>query len=400
MTLRRRAERVQVAGFRFAGVRCGLKARGPDVALVASDVPAVAAGMFTTNRVVAAPVRVARHRITSGQVAAVLVNAGHANACTGRDGVATAQKATALAAGLLGVPARAVLPCSTGRIGVAPPLEKLLVGVRRAAGALSPTGFASAAEAILTTDTFPKTAVRTVRLGARRITVAVLAKGAGMIAPDMATLLAFVMTDAALDRAAADRTLAEAVGATLNGVSVDGHCSPNDAVLLLANGAAANPPVAAGGALHARFTAAVTDALDEIARLVVLDGEGTGRLVEVVVVGARSTDDARRIARAVGESSLCKAAFHRADPNWGRFLSAAGHADARIEVERAEIVVGGVPVFRHGQPLPGTLANASRRMRAREVRLELRLGLGPGEARLLTSDLAPAYLRLDAALAT
>ncbi|TMB17363.1 MAG: bifunctional glutamate N-acetyltransferase/amino-acid acetyltransferase ArgJ [Deltaproteobacteria bacterium] len=400
MKLARRAHRVRIAGFRFSGVRCGLKTRGPDVALVVAEPPAVAAGVFTTCRAPAAPVQLARRRLLGGRLSAVLVHAGNANACTGREGLRTASVATALVGRLLGVPDDEVAPCATGRIGVQVPRARLLRGVRVAAAALRPDGFPAAAQAITTTDAFPKTAVRRLRLGGRRVTVAAFGKGAGMIAPRMATLLVFVVTDASVSRGAARRSLTAAVEGTLNAISVDGDTSTNDTVLLLASGAAGNPRVAAGSGAHLRLTRAVTEVLEEIARLVVLDGEGTTRLVEILVRGARSATDARRVARAIGDSMLCKTAFHGGDPNWGRFVMAAGNAGVPIDQERVDVTIGGVAVARRGRPLPGALGKARARMRRREVRIVLDLHLGRGEGRIVAADLSLAYVRFNAEYTT
>ena len=400
MKLARRAHRVHVPGFRFAGVRCGLKTRGPDVALIVADSPAVAAGVFTLCRAPAAPVQIARRRVAGGRLSAVLVHAGNANACTGREGLQTASVATALAGSLVGVPAAEVAPCATGRIGVQVPRARLLRGVRAAAAALSANGFAAAAQAITTTDAFPKTAVRRLRLGGRPVTVAAFGKGAGMIAPHMATLLVFVVTDASVSRGAARRSLVAAVDGTLNAISVDGDTSTNDTVLLLASGAADNPRVAAGSRAHAQLTRAVSEVLEEIARLVVLDGEGTTRLVEILVRGARSEADARRVARAIGDSMLCKAAFHGGDPNWGRFVMAAGNAGVPLDQERVDVTIGGVAVARRGRPLAGALARARRRMRGRTLQIALDLHLGRGEGRILAADLSLAYVRFNAEYTT
>ena len=400
MRIRRRAHRVVVPGFRFAGVRAGLKQRGRDVALIVADGAASVAGVFTTNRAPAAPVQLSRRRVAAGRAAAVLVHAGNANACTGAEGLRTAADATALAARLLGVAPASVLPCATGRIGVQVPRARLFAGVRAATAALTPAGFARAAEAITTTDAFPKTAVRTVGVGRRRVTVAALGKGAGMIAPAMATLLVFVVTDAAATPEVLRATLREAVATTLNAITVDGDMSTNDTVLLLASGAGGNEPIALGSRQHAAFTRAVTDALAEIARLVVLDGEGSTRVVDVVVRGARSMTDARRIASAVARSTLCKAAFHGADPNWGRFICAAGTAGVALDADRVDVTIGGVRVARRGRPVDGTLRRAAVRMRRQSFPLELHLHLGTGTARMLASDLSPAYVRFNAEYTT
>src|SRR5262245_3085401 len=398
--LARRAHRVRVPGFWFAGVRAGFKASGPDVALIVADTPAVVAGVFTVNRSPAASVKVAKPRVARGRLSAVLVHAGNANACTGKEGVRTAEVSTGLAARLLGRPVEEVAPCATGRIGVQVDRRRLLDGTRAAVAALSRDGFAAAARAITTTDAFPKTAVRRVRLDGRDVTVAALGKGGGMIAPNMATLLAFVVTDARVSIPAARRTLEEAVDTTLNTITVDGDRSTNDTVLLLASGAARNAPVVIGSRGHARFRRAVTEVLEEIGRLVVLDGEGSTKLVEIVVRGARSDRAAARVAREVGESMLCKAAFNGADPNWGRFVMAAGNAGVPLDPDRVDVTIRDVPVARRGRPLPGALARARARMRAREFRIVLDLHRGRGTARVLAADLSVAYVRFNAEYTT
>jgi len=396
----RRAHRVRVPGFRFAGVRCGMKTAGPDVALIVADTPATAAGVFTINRAPAAPVQLARRRIARGRLRAVLVHAGNANAATGAEGLRTAERSTGLVASLLGCVPGEVAPCATGRIGVQVERARLLRGVRAAVAALSPAGLPAAAQAITTTDVFPKTAVRRVRLGGRSVTVAALGKGGGMIAPRMATLLVFVVTDARVAAAAARRTLRDAVGPTLNAITVDGDTSTNDTVLLLAGGAAGNATVTAGSRDHARLTRAAREVLGEIARLVVLDGEGSTRVVEIRVRGARSASDAHRVARAIGDSMLCKAAFHGGDPNWGRFVMAAGNAGVTIDQDRVDVTIGGVAVSRRGRPIAGGLARARRRMRARDVQVKLDLHLGRGEGHVLAADLSVAYVRFNAEYTT
>jgi glutamate N-acetyltransferase/amino-acid N-acetyltransferase len=398
--LRRRAHRVRVPGFRFAGVRAGFKGRGPDVALIVSDPPAVTAGVLTRNRAPAAPVQLTRRRLRGARAAAVLVNAGNANAGTGMTGLSRAEAATALAGDLLGVPAAHVLACSTGRIGVQVSRRVLERGVRDAVAALDPAGFPDAAQAILTTDVFPKTVVRRLRLGGRRVTLAVLGKGAGMIAPDLATMLVFAVTDAAVPVALARRLLRAATDASLNEISVDGDMSTNDTVLLMANGQAGNRPVRAGSADARRLERALTEALDEMGRLIVLDGEGSTKLVEVLVRGGRSAAAARRVARAVATSTLCKCAFHGADPNWGRFVCAAGTASVALDADRIDVSIGGILVSRGGAPVPGSLRRAAARMRRREFTVELHLHAGQGAARMLTCDLSTDYVRFNAEYTT
>jgi glutamate N-acetyltransferase/amino-acid N-acetyltransferase len=398
--LPRRAHRVRVPGFRFAGVRAGIKTRGRDVALIACERPVTAAGVLTTNRAPAAPVVLTRARLAAGRAAAVLVNSGNANACTGRAGTRTAETSTALVAELLGVPVESVLACSTGRIGTPVPDDLLLGGVRAAARALRPDGFPDAAEAICTTDVFPKTAVRRLRLGGTPVTLAVLGKGAGMISPNMATLLVFACTDAKLSPAAARKALATAVDGSFNRITVDGDMSTNDTVLLLASGAAGTPAIRTGSPEYARFAQALTSALAEVARLVVLDGEGARKCVQVTVEGARSDDEAQCAARGIAESMLCKAAFAGADPNWGRFVCAAGATGVTLDANAVDVVIGGVPGAGAGKPIPAALRRAKARMQQREFQVLLRLRQGTGRGWMWTSDLTVDYVHFNAAYTT
>ncbi len=400
MKLPRRAHRVRVPGFRFAGVRAGLKTKGPDVALIVSDPPAVAVGVLTSNRAPAAPVQVTRRRLEGGRASAVLSHAGNANACTGRDGIRTVELSTARAAAHLGVDATAVLACATGRIGMPVPRDVLFAGVDAAHRALSPAGFPDAATAIMTTDVFPKTAVRRIRLGGREVTVAAMGKGAGMIAPEMATLLVFVCTDARIGRRAAQQSLTAAVNGSFNVITVDGDMSTNDTVLLLANGTAGNAAVPPGSRDHARFTRAVGEVLDELARLMVIDGEGATKLITVEVRGARTDADAQRVARAVAQSTLCKCAFAGGDPNWGRFVCAAGTAGVDLDADRIDVHIGGLVVSRRGKPLPAMLPRAAKRMARRECTIVLDLRQGRGRGRMLTSDLTVEYVHFNAAYTT
>ncbi len=400
MKLPRRAHRVRVPGFRFAGVRAGLKTKGPDVALVVSDRPAVAVGVLTTNRAPAAPVQVTRARLGGGRASAVLTHAGNANACTGRDGIRTVELSTARVAEHLGIEPAAVLACATGRIGMPVPRDVLLRGVDSAHRALSPNGFPDAAQAIMTTDVFPKTAVRRIRLGGRDVTVAAMGKGAGMIAPEMATLLVYVCTDARIGRRAAQQSLTAGVNASFNVITVDGDMSTNDTVLLLANGAAGNAAIAPGSRDHARFGRAVAEVLDEIARLMVIDGEGATKLITVEVRGARTDADAQRVARAIAQSTLCKCAFAGGDPNWGRFVCAAGTAGVDLDADRIDVHIGGLVVSRRGKPLPAMLPRAAKKMAKRECTILLDLHQGGGRGRMLTSDLTVEYVHFNAAYTT
>jgi len=380
-------------GFAAAGVNAGIRPSGkPDVALVRSLIPSVGCAMWTTNRVQAAPVTVSRRHLAAAEPQAVVVNAGVANAATGQAGEEDAERTAAHAAARLGLAPEQVLVLSTGVIGPRLPMAKLLEGVDEAAVALSPGGGPSAAEAILTTDAGPKTAVAA-RDG---FTVGGMAKGAGMIHPRLATMLAVVTTDYALAEGEADELLRPAVERTFNRISVDGDCSTNDAVVLLARRAGADRDSSS----DASFAAALEQVCADLARQIVADGEGATVVLEIVVRRASTDDQARAIALRVATSPLVKTAAFGRDPNWGRVLAAAGSAPwnggfADLDPERLRVSFDGTPVFERGAPtgLVPTLEGA-------DARIELDLGLGEGESAYLASDLSYDYVRLNAEYTT
>jgi len=380
-------------GFAAAGVNAGIRPSGkPDVALVRSLIPSVGCAMWTTNRVQAAPVTVSRRHLAAAEPQAVVVNAGVANAATGQAGEEDAERTAAHAAARLGLAPEQVLVLSTGVIGPRLPMAKLLAGVDEAAVALSPGGGPSAAEAILTTDAGPKTAVAA-RDG---FTVGGMAKGAGMIHPRLATMLAVVTTDYALAEGEADELLRPAVERTFNRISVDGDCSTNDAVVLLARRAGADRDSSS----DASFAAALEQVCADLARQIVADGEGATVVLEIVVRRASTDDQARAIALRVATSPLVKTAAFGRDPNWGRVLAAAGSAPwnggfADLDPERLRVSFDGTPVFERGAPtgLVPTLEGA-------DARIELDLGLGEGESAYLASDLSYDYVRLNAEYTT
>jgi len=380
-------------GFAAAGVSAGIRPSGkPDVALVRSLIPSVGCAMWTTNRVQAAPVTVSRRHLAAAEPQAVVVNAGVANAATGQAGEEDAERTAAHAAARLGLAPEQVLVLSTGVIGPRLPMAKLLAGVDEAAVALSPDGGPSAAEAILTTDAGPKTAVAA-RDG---FTVGGMAKGAGMIHPRLATMLAVVTTDYALAEGEADELLRPAVERTFNRISVDGDCSTNDAVVLLARRAGADRDSSS----DASFAAALEQVCADLARQIVADGEGATVVLEIVVRRASTDDQARAIALRVATSPLVKTAAFGRDPNWGRVLAAAGSAPwnggfADLDPERLRVSFDGTPVFERGAPtgLVPTLEGA-------DARIELDLGLGEGESAYLASDLSYDYVRLNAEYTT
>jgi len=388
---------IRVPGFRFAGVACGIKQSGRrDVALIVSDVPATAVGVFTTNRVQAAPVRIGRERLRGGRVQVIVVNSGNANAFTGRAGLAAARSMTAVAARALGIDVRLVVPSSTGRIGVQLPREKLGRGILDAVAALAPGGFQSALDGIMTTDAFAKFGVDRVRLGRRDTTIAVLAKGAGMIAPNMATLLVYVLTDAAVTRPALRSALRAALPGSLNAIVVDGDMSTNDTVLVLANGVADNPPLTTSSRGYPAFAAAMAALLRRVARLVVKDGEGATRLVDIVVRGARTAREATRVADTIARSPLCKSAFCGGDPYAGRVVCAAGYSGARFDPDRIDVFLDDVPIVRRGIEVVGANERRANRVAARpEFTLTLDLHAGRATALRMASDLTVDYVRFN-----
>jgi glutamate N-acetyltransferase/amino-acid N-acetyltransferase len=383
-------------GFRAAGVEAGLKPGRPDLALVVADSPCTAAGVFTTNRVVAAPVVVSRAHLASGRARAIVANAGCANAATGSPGLEDAREMARLVANAVGGPETDVVVASTGVIGTRLPMERVRSGIEEAARRLAREGGKDAARAILTTDTRPKEVAVELTLGDRPCTVGGMAKGAGMIAPRMATMLAFFTTDARVEAALLRRALGEAVEASLNRITVDGDTSTNDCAILLASGAAGAPPIEREGAEFDAFRAALARAAAEIAERLVRDGEGATRVADVRVEGARTADEADRVARAVAESPLVKTALNGGDPNWGRILAAAGRAGAELDAERISIWIGDVQVAEAGTARSYEETAAAAAMREDPVRLRLDLGRGTATGRMWTSDLSSGYVDINA----
>jgi glutamate N-acetyltransferase / amino-acid N-acetyltransferase len=380
-------------GFRAAGIHCGVKREKPDLALVVSEVPASAAGVFTTNKVKAAPVRYTQRAVAGGRAQAVVVNSGNANACTGEPGLADSAEMAKLAAGALGLDVELVLVASTGVIGVPLPMEAIRSGIPRAARALSPDG-TSAARAILTTDKFPKTAAVRLEIDGVEVTIGGMAKGAGMIHPNMATTLCFLTTDASVPPAVLRRALARAVADSFNAITVDGDTSTNDTVLLLANGRAGGPPITNGEALH-RFTAALTLVAGELARMVVRDGEGATKLVEIAVEGAASELEARQAAMTVANSLLVKTALHGGEPNWGRILAALGRSGVEMREETTDVSFGELEIVRGGLGVTGVWDAAAAALEEKEIFVRIRLGVGNGAAKVWTSDLSEEYVRIN-----
>jgi acetylglutamate kinase len=387
-------------GFRFAGINAGIKAARRDLALVASDVPCAAAGCFTVNKACAAPVRIAAARLPCEGISAIVANSGNANALTGPDGERDVAEVHRAIAEALGIDERAVLSASTGVIGVPLPTHKIVAAAPKLAADLA-SALESAAEAVMTTDTRPKIARRVLRLGDAEVRIAAFAKGSGMIAPQMATMLAFVTTDAAVSPGALDTALRFAVDKSFNRLVVDGDMSTNDSVFLLANGLAGNARIEDEQSLHyATFRDALSDLAIELARAIAEDGEGATKLVEVRVTGAPTDDIARDLATSIAGSSLVKAAIFGADPNWGRVLSTVGaRAGARgyaIDPTSARVSIQGTLVFEDGAPAKHDASALRKRMREPRVGIDVRLAEGACESIAWGCDLSYDYVKINA----
>jgi glutamate N-acetyltransferase/amino-acid N-acetyltransferase len=392
-------------GFRFAATACGLKKTGAlDLGLLCSDFPASAAAVFTQNLVVAAPVTISKNhlRASTGRMRGVVVNAGNANCATGTSGYAAAERTVVEAARRLGCRPEELFVCSTGVIGVPLPLEKILRALPVIARHRRPSArsFAELSLAICTTDTRPKTAASSFKMAGKRIHFVGCAKGAGMIHPNMATMLAFVITDAAIAPGLLQKTLRDVTSRTFNAISIDGDTSTNDTLLVLANGSAGAPAIKAGSTAHKLFTAALEDVCRSLALQIVADGEGAQRVIEIEVRGAKSERAARRIAETIATSPLVKTAFAGGDPNWGRIFAAAGRSGINFDPALVDIDMAGIAVLRRGKPLDFNERAASNRLLAKHVPIIVNMHAGTAVARYWTCDFTAEYVRINASYRT
>jgi glutamate N-acetyltransferase/amino-acid N-acetyltransferase len=384
-------------GFRAAGVSAGIKANGnPDLALLVSDTLATAAAVFTINRAQAAPVLVSQEHLsrTRGAARAVIVNSGCANACTGDAGLQVARDMTTETAALVGCPVEQVLVASTGVIGVSLPMDMIRRGLPVAFRALAADQGPMAARAIMTTDPFPKEAAAKVTLdGGSTITIGGMAKGAGMIEPMMATMLGFVTTDAAVPAVLLDRALREAVNDTFNAITVDGECSTNDCVMLLASGASG---VAVDESTYGAFVAGLTAVCRELALAIVRGGEGATKLITITVTGAATSDEARRAAKAIANSLLVKTAIHGGDPNWGRLVAVAGRAGVAFDLSKAAVMIGRTVLFKDGRPYDEAAPEAAAYLKGTDLSVTVDVGSGSATSTVWTCDLSAEYVRINA----
>jgi glutamate N-acetyltransferase/amino-acid N-acetyltransferase len=393
-------------GFSFAATNCGLKQSRLDLGILISETRATAAAVFTTNRVVAAPVIASREHLKRSRrrMRGVIVNSGNANCCTREDGYPASISTTRrLAEELGGTDGSQFVVCSTGVIGAPLRVEKILAAIPQLVQTRSadPVGFEEFSRAIMTTDTRPKWAAAKCRIGGKQVRVLGCAKGSGMIQPNMATMLSFIATDAAVTAPVLQRALRSAVDRTFNCITVDGDTSTNDTVALFANGQSGAPKVAkAAGKDYSNFLAALEHVCRELAVAIVADGEGAQRVIQIEVRGAPSDESAGRIARTVANSPLVKTAFAGGDPNWGRILAAAGRAGVEFDPRRTNIWIGGVAVCRGGHEVNFDERAAREKMLAKSVQVRIELGSGRGIARMWTCDFTQDYVRINASYRT
>ncbi len=389
---------MNIKGFQFSAVEAAIKKPGRlDLALIVSETPAAVAAVYTTNKVQAAPVLLDRERTKNDTCRAIVVNSGNANACTGPVGMDDARETTRLVAEGLGVAEEEVLVSSTGVIGVPLPMERMRAGIPPLVQGLGGGTLDDVARAIMTTDTFPKLEVRTGKAGGTGYTIAGIAKGAGMIMPNMATMLAFIVTDAAVDPAWLRTVFAAGVERSFNAVTVDGDTSTNDTAIIMANGAAGSPVLSGGSDGAADFVRLLDEVLLALAKLIVKDGEGATKFVEIAVKGARTDADAKRAAMAVANSCLVKTAFFGQDANWGRIFAAVGYSGAEVVPDRAELFFDDVQMVRNGVFVGGDAeARGTEVLKKKEFSVTVDLHLGEGESTVYTSDLSYDYVKINA----
>lgn len=389
---------MSLKGYTFSVVEAAIKKPGrKDLALIYSETPATAAAVFTTNAVKAAPVLLSAERIAGGKAQALVVNSGNANACTGAQGMLDARKTSQLLAAGLGIAEELVQVSSTGVIGVPLPMDRLTAAIPALVAGCGSAGIDDLAAAIMTTDTFPKVAKRTGSVNGISYTVAGVAKGAGMIMPNMATMLSFVLTDAAIDPALIDSIFRSSVDRSFNAITIDGDTSTNDTCLLMANGAAGTPVIAAGTPEAEQFAGLLDEVLLDLAKLIVKDGEGATKFVEIRISGAESDADAKRAAMAVANSSLVKTAFFGQDANWGRIFAAVGYSGAKVNPDLLALWFDDVCMAKSGIFSGGDAeARGTEVLRKKEFSVQVDLGLGQGSATVYTSDLSHEYVSINA----
>lgn len=388
---------VSPEGFLYSVGKAGIKYPDRyDIALIYSKRPAQVAGVFTTNQIKAAPVKICMKRIRSGQAQALILNSGNANACTGKKGIEDALKVTDYIAEKLAINKEYVYPLSTGVIGMPLPVERIMKAVDELVNSLGNAQPLQVAEAIMTTDTFPKLTYRQIET-ASPVTILGICKGAGMICPNMATMLCTILTDAKISSDLMKEALRDAVAQSFNSITVDGDMSTNDTVLMLANGES-EIKIERKTNLWKQFREVLTDLCIELSKMIVKDGEGATKFVSVTVKGAKTTQDARRVARAVANSLLVKTALYGGDPNWGRVIAAVGYSGVPVKEEKIEIYINDICLFRGLPTMREDELKES--LKQREIEILINLNLGKGHTTIFTTDLSEDYVRINSAYRT
>jgi len=383
-------------GFLFSTIEAAIKKPGrKDLALIYSEVEANIAGAFTTNRVKAAPVRIDMKKIKSGKGQAIIVNSGNANACTGEQGLRDANEMAGSVSKGLHIKPSMVYVSSTGVIGSTMPMERIRPAIAELISGLGRSSFEDVAAAIMTTDTFPKIVRKRVRIGEQSGTIAGICKGAGMICPNMATMLCFILTDIAVDQKTLDRTLQEAVKKSFNRLTIDGDMSTNDTVLVMANGVLGNPPVTEKNEAYLPFSKALLEVTTELSKMIAMDGEGATKFIEIEIKGAKNDFDAEKAALAVANSNLVKTAIRGNDANWGRIMAALGYSGIFFREELVDIFIGKVKIVYKGLTT-GKDKEAGDVLKNKEVNIIIDLHLGKASAKVFTCDLTEEYIRINA----
>jgi len=383
-------------GFLFSTAEAAIKKPGrKDLALIYSEMESVVAGMFTSNSVKAAPVKLDMKRIKSGKGQAIIVNSGNANACTAEQGLKDANEMAALTEEALELKAGSVYVCSTGVIGTPMPMQRIRLKVPGLSDSLGGSSIEDVAAAIMTTDTFPKVVSRKIKVDGTFLTISGICKGSGMICPDMATMLCFLMTDACIERSALDSALRSAVEQSFNLITVDGDMSTNDTVLMMANGMAGNALIRKASAAFERFSSALSQITLELSELIIKDGEGASKFVKVVVRNARNNEEAQRGAFAIANSMLVKTMLYGNDANWGRVIAVLGYSGIIIREDKTDIMMNGIRVAHKGKST-GRDKEANERLGGKDIVITADLHLGKGTATVLTCDLTEEYVKINA----
>lgn len=382
-------------GFKAGGIHCGIKKRKKDLALIYSETPAVAAGMFTTNQIQAAPVKLTRNTINNGSIQAIIANSGNANAVTGPRGERDTLEMARTTAEVLGIDIAKVAVASTGPIGKLLPLKLIVEGIENLSSKINSSSFGAAAEAILTTDSVPKCISRTISLGNTKITITAIAKGSGMIQPKLATMLAFICTDLCISQTLFQQLLKNSVDKSFNCITVDGCTSTNDMVLGMANGMAENPIIKSQGAELDQLQEEFNYITKALAQMIVRDGEGATKLIQIQVNSAHSEEDARIIALNIANSNLLKSSFYGESLNWGRIMAAAGSSGVQIDPNYISVYLGNIPLVSNGEPAQFSPAETSRILKQKEINLRIELNQGQAATTIWASDLSPKYVTIN-----